>query len=101
MVCIADLGPGGAHGGTDEDVWEVRFKVTRSAGDFAVPVDSCGDGTQPCYGSLFVQDNGTPGTLDMADENFDSEFLGDDRCGLALAFDLEPVLAGNFTAHIR
>ena len=95
MVCIANLGNGSAFGGIDgTDVYEVRFKITHVGG--SVNPLNVGD-----YGSLFVQDNGTPGTVDMADENFDPNFLNDDSCGLALAFDLEPVLAGNFTDHTR
>jgi hypothetical protein len=83
VVCIAQL---------DENFWEIRFQVTRSAGVFPVEVDQ--------YGSLFVQDNGKPGTEgppDMADESFDK--ADDPTCGLDLSFGLEPVIAGNFTVH--
>jgi len=92
VVCIANLGPDacGAEGGDNEnDVWEVRFEVTHSRGDFAVPV---GD-----FGSLIVQDNATPGSAgDLVDESFSHS--GPECCQLDVVADcgLEAVLHGNF-----
>jgi len=95
VVCIANLGPDacGAEGGDNQnDVWEVRFLVTHSRGDFAVPVDT--------YGSLFVQDNATPGSAgDLADESF---LPGNEDCcqeDVVNNCELENVLHGNFTVH--
>ena len=90
VVCIANLGDGTAFGGTSADVWEVRFQVTHVGGPFnPLQVGN--------YGSLFVQDNGTPSTLDMADESFAKP--GESGCGVDGPIGLEPVLAGNFTVH--
>ena len=88
VVCILNLGDGSGVGGTNADVWEIRFQVNRSAGEFAVPVGS--------FGSIFVQDNGTPGAgNDLVDESFAN--LGVPGCGVDGPFGLEPVLAGDFT----
>lgn len=93
VVCIANLGNGFDFGGIEgTDVYEVRFKITHVGG--SVNPLNVGD-----YGSLFVQDNGTPGTLDMADESFAMPLQP--LCGIDGPFGLEPVLAGNFTDHTR
>ena len=58
VVCIANLGPSsGVDGGgnPDNDVWGIRFQVTKAKGAFSVPVGS--------YGSAFVQDNGKVDSL--------------------------------------
>jgi hypothetical protein len=87
VVCIALLA-GGIEGQGD---YEVRFQVTRSAGDFAVPVGK--------YGSLFVNDSGLPseGGTDMADEDFSN--LDEDECDVVGGFAHERLLSGNFTVH--
>ncbi len=94
VVCIANLGDGSAFGGiADTNVYEVRFKITHVGGPFnQLEVGQ--------YGSLFVQDNGTPGAgNDLVDESFAN--LGDENCDVDGPFGLEPVLAGNFTDHTR
>jgi hypothetical protein len=71
---------------------DVGFEVTKSSSAEEVPVPDPGT-----YGSLFVQDNGTPGTGDFADESLGNPLVAD--CGLQDSFELEPVVSGNFTAH--
>ena len=91
VVCIALLS-GGVFVAGD---YEVRFVVTRSSGEFPVPVGA--------YGSLFVNDSGPPsaGGTDMADENFDPlEFDNSDCDSVDPGRGAhEPVVAGNFTVH--
>lgn len=89
VVCIANRGDGSGFGGTNADVWEVRFQITRVDG----PGLTVGN-----YGSLFVQDNSAfPGEVDMGDESFANPLNA--ACGIDGPFGLEPVLAGNFTVH--
>ena len=86
VVCIA-LRPATSD-------YEVRFKVTRSSGDFAVPV---GD-----YGSVFVKDSGRPsaGGTDMVDESFDPAELDNSDCDVVSGSAHEPVVAGNLTVRV-
>lgn len=103
VVCMADLGPGNTVGHDSADnsnsVWEIRFEIVDSGGIFQLPVRTCGG---PCYGSLFVQDNATPGAQgDLGDENFDIEFISDPRCNLGQSFELEDVIAGNIKDHTQ
>ncbi len=89
VVCIANLGPSsGVDGGgnPDNDVWEIRIRVTKSS------TLSVGD-----HGSIFVQDNGRGLGVDFADENFGD--LGNPDCGVTTGFELEPVLAGSITVR--
>ena len=89
VVCIALLA-GGVAGSGD---YEVRFKVTRSSGDFPVPVGA--------YGSLYVFDSGLPseGGTDMADENFDPAEFENAVCDTVAGSAHEPLVFGNFTVH--
>ncbi len=84
VVCIALLITGD---------YEVRFIVTRSSGDFPVPVGA--------HGSLFVFDDGLPsaGGTDMADENFDPAEFNNPVCDTVGGSAHEPLVAGNFTVH--
>ena len=88
-VCIALLA-GGVSGSGD---YEVRFIVTRSSGDFPVPVGA--------HGSLFINDSGPPsaGGTDMADEDFDPLDFDNPNCDDVGGSAHEPLVAGNFTVH--
>ncbi len=89
VVCIALLAGGDAESGD----YEVRFVVTRSSGDFPVPVGK--------HGSLFVNDSGLPsaGGTNMADENFDPNEFDNPNCDEVPGSAHEPLVAGNFTVH--
>ena len=92
VVCVKNLGPNKNDDGFSGNVWEVRFQVAK--GSFL------GASLAGAYGSLFVLDGGRPGSgNDGIDEGFadpGSEFCGGDD---ADSYNLEPVVAGNFTVH--
>jgi hypothetical protein len=88
VVCIADYGPSSevdGGGNPDEDVWEVRFEITKSDPP----------GLEGGYASIMVQDNGRD---DYADENAASSFFANPNCGNVTQFQLEPV-DGQITVH--
>ena len=92
VVCIANLGRSGdvdGGGDPDNDVWEIRIRVTKSS---SLPVGF--------HGSIFVQDNGRGSAVDFADENFDPPPAADNgNCGETTKFELEPVLRGSITVR--
>ena len=86
VVCVEET--------TTPDWWEVRFLVTQATGQAAL------DGLLGGYGSLFVEDGGSPGAgNDFIDEGFGD--TGNPECGGddATSSSPEPVLSGNFTVH--
>ena len=88
VVCIVNLGQACGAGGDDNDVWEIRFMVTKSSNTDQLP--------EGAFGSLFVQDNGTPGVFDFGDESFAA---AGPNCAQDVECALEPLLKGNFTVH--
>ena len=88
VVCIADYGPSGdvdGGGNEAEDVWEIRFRITKSDPP----------GAEGGYASIMVQDNGRE---DFADENASQSLFLNPNCGQVTQFELEPI-DGQITVH--